>query len=72
MTRYVAFARPNQDGGYRIRDLPAGSYYAIAVPYIAQGEWNDPEVLGRLRTNATRFTLNEGESQTLDLKLSGN
>ena len=71
MTRYVGFARPNQDGGYRIRDLPAGSYYAIAVPYIAQGEWNDPEVLGRLKANATRFTLNEGESQTLNLKLSG-
>ena len=71
MTRHVGFARPNQDGGYRIRDLPAGSYYAIAVPYIAQGEWNDPEVLGRLKANATRFTLNEGESQTLNLKLSG-
>jgi len=72
MTRHVAFARPNQEGQYRIRDLPAGSYYAIAVPYIAQGEWNDPDVLGRLKTNATRFTLAEGEAQTLDLKLSAN
>jgi hypothetical protein len=72
MTRHVAFARPNQDGRYRIRDLPAGSYYAIAVPYIAQGEWNDPEVLGRLKANATTFTLAEGESQMLDLKLSAN
>lgn len=72
MTRHVAFARPNQEGRYRIRDLPAGSYYAIAVPYIAQGEWNDPDVLGRLKANATRFTLAEGEAQTLDLKLSAN
>jgi hypothetical protein len=72
MTRHVSFARPNQQGRYQVRNLPAGSYYAIAVPYIAQGDWNDPEVLARLKLQATRFSLAEGEVQTLDLKLSGN
>jgi hypothetical protein len=50
--------------------LPAGSYYAIAVDYIPQGEWGDPDTLERLKSKATRFTLTEGESKTLDLKLS--
>ena len=64
MTRHVAFARPNQQGRYPGSSIcRPGSYYAIAVPYIAQGDWNDPEVLGRLKTNATRVTLTEGESK---------
>jgi protocatechuate 3,4-dioxygenase beta subunit len=72
MTRHIGFARPNQQGRYQVRNLPPGSYYAIAVPYIAQGDWQDPEVLTRLRASATDITLSEGETQTLNLKLSGN
>jgi hypothetical protein len=69
-TRSVQGTRPDQSGRYRIRSLPAGSYYAIAVDYIPQGEWGDPDTLERLKSKATRFTLTEGESKTLDLKLS--
>jgi carboxypeptidase family protein len=69
-TRWVNGARPDQSGRYQLRNLPAGGYYAIAVDYIPQGEWGDPEVLDRLKAKATRFTLTEGESKTLDLKLS--
>ena len=71
MTRHIAFARPNQQGRYQIKNLPAGGYYAVAVSYIAQGDWNDPEVLARLRSQAIRFTLDDGEVKTLDLKLVG-
>jgi hypothetical protein len=71
MTRYITGTRPNQDGRFQVKNLPAGSYYAIALDYIAQGEWNDPDVLERLREKATRFTLEEGKVETLDLKLSG-
>ena len=35
-------ARPDQDGQVRIKAMPAGSYYAIAVDYLPQGEWNNP------------------------------
>ena len=72
MTRYVTAVRPNQQGRYQVKNLPAGSYYAVAVDYIAQGDWNDPDVLARLKSRGTRFSLAEGEVQTLDLKLSGN
>ena len=69
MSRYVATGRPDQDGRFQIRNLPAGSYYAIALEYLEQGEQTDPEVLERLRDRGTLFSLNEGESKTLDLKL---
>jgi hypothetical protein len=69
MSRHIASARPNQDGRFQVKNLPAGDYYAIALEYIAQGDWNDPEVLERLRTRATRITLDEGEVENLTLKL---
>jgi hypothetical protein len=69
MPRQIASARPNQDGRFEVKNLPEGSYYAIALEYIAQGDWFDPEVLDRLKARAQRFTLAEGETQTLDLRL---
>jgi protocatechuate 3,4-dioxygenase beta subunit len=68
-SRHIASARPNQNGRFQIKNLPAGSYYAIALDYIEQGDWNDPDVLDRLKTQATRFSLSEGDLKTLDLKL---
>ena len=69
MTRHIASARPSQTGRFEIKNLPAGSYYAVALEYIPQGDWNDPEILDRLRTKAERFSLDEGEVKTLDLRL---
>ena len=67
--RHIASARPNQEGRFQLKNLPAGSYYAIALEYIAQGDWFDPDVLERLKARATRFTLEEGQVETLDLRL---
>jgi hypothetical protein len=69
--RWLASARPDQDGRYRVTSLPPGHYYAIAVDYVAQGEWQDPEWLARAVKKATAFTLDAGANKTLDLKLSG-
>jgi protocatechuate 3,4-dioxygenase beta subunit len=68
-SRYISGTRPDQEGRFLVKNLPAGGYYAIAVEYLAQGEWNDPEVLERLKTNATKFSLGEGETKALELKL---
>jgi hypothetical protein len=67
--RYVYGARPDQDGRFQVKNVPPGGYYAIATEYIAQGEWGDPEVLDRLKAKATRFSLDEGETKTLALKI---
>jgi len=68
-SRYVAGTRPDQDGRFQIKNLPAGGYYAIAVDYLAQGEGNDPDVLERLKPRATSFSIDEGETKTLALSL---
>ena len=36
-TRWVNGARPDQDGRFRIRNLPAGDYQIAAVDYIEAG-----------------------------------
>jgi Carboxypeptidase regulatory-like domain len=70
-TRWITGTRPDQDGRFRVRNMPAGAYYAVAVEYVPQGEWNDPEMLERLKAKAQHFSLGEGESKTLDLKMAG-
>ena len=70
MTRWVSGTRPDQEGRFKLQNLPAGSYYAIAVDYLPQGEWGDPDLLDRLRPKAKRFTLSEGAAQTLDLRIT--
>jgi len=69
MTRWVTGTRPDQDGRFKVQNLPAGTYLAAAVDYVPQGEWGDPELLDRLKSKAKRFTLGDGATETLDLKL---
>jgi hypothetical protein len=71
MTRWVIGTRPDQDGRFKVQNLPAGAYLAVAVDYLPQGEWGDPEILDRLKSKARQFTLGDGATQTLDLKLTG-
>jgi len=71
LTRWVAGTRPDQDGRFKVQNLPAGTYLAAAVGYLPQGEWGDPDFLDRLKSKAKRFTLGDGATETLDLKLVG-
>jgi hypothetical protein len=69
LTRWVNGTRPDQEGRFRVRNLPAGSYNIVAVDYIEAGAWGDPELLDRLKSRAKRITLSEGGSERVDLKL---
>ena len=70
MTRYLRVVRPDQDGRFRIRGLPPGSYEATAIESLEQGRQFVPDVQARLRDTARRFTVREGETLALDLKLT--
>jgi hypothetical protein len=69
-SRFIESARPDQRGRFTIRGLPPGRYLAIAVGYLEPGEERDPDVLEAWRQGGTPFTLSEGETQALDLKLA--
>lgn len=69
-TRFVAVGRPDQDGRFRVTDLPPADYLAVALDYVQNGEWYDPDFLERLRSKATAFRLGAGEKKAVDLKIS--
>jgi hypothetical protein len=69
-SRFIESARPDQQGRFKIQGLPPGRYVAIAVGYLQPGEEQDPDLLEGWRKGATPFTLSEGETRAVDLKLS--
>jgi protocatechuate 3,4-dioxygenase beta subunit len=64
---------PDNDGGFTIGNLPPGDYLAIALDTIEgdgdAGEWQNPDVLSRLATDATRVTLAQGQRGAVSLRL---
>jgi protocatechuate 3,4-dioxygenase beta subunit len=68
--RQLATARPDQDGRFRIRTLRPGEYYAIALDMPDMSEVGNPDFLEAQSAEALALTLNEGETRTLDLRLT--
>jgi Carboxypeptidase regulatory-like domain len=68
-TRYCLAARADQDGRYLVAGLPPGEYRAAALEFLEEGRENDPDLLKKLKTRATRFSLAEREHRVLDLTL---
>ena len=63
--------RPDTNGRFTTKNLPpAEDYLIIAVQNLEQGQGSDPEFLTRAREEAKAFSLNEGETKAVDLKLS--
>ena len=69
--RYQGAGRPDQDGRFKISGLPAGQYYIIAVDRLDPGQSADPDFLESARSKATAFSLREGETKNVDLRLNG-
>jgi hypothetical protein len=68
-TRMIRATRPDQRGRFTFKGLPAGEYLLIALDYVLEGQWNDPEYLEGLKSRAERLTLADAESKQLDLVL---
>ncbi|HEX6465064.1 MAG TPA: carboxypeptidase-like regulatory domain-containing protein, partial [Vicinamibacterales bacterium] len=69
-SRFIRLVRPADNGRFSVNGLPAEDYLAIALPNVNAIEYFDPDFLQALRPLATSFTLQEGGSQTLELKLT--
>jgi hypothetical protein len=69
-SRYLKTSRPDQDGRFKVSALPPGEYYVIALDYVDPNDWNDPQFLDGIRARATRLSINEGETKSLDLRIT--
>jgi hypothetical protein len=65
----TAMVRPDDQGRFHFRTLRPGNYYVVALEHVQNGEWMDPAFMEFAHTRAARVTINEGDVQTLDLKL---
>ena len=68
--RYVRTVRPDTNGRFELRALRPGRYLATALESLEQGRQGSPDFRRQLRRGAREFTLKEGETLTLDLRLT--
>jgi hypothetical protein len=65
----VRTVRSDKAGTFRLTAMPPGEYRAVALEYVLDGDWNDPQFLESLREAASRVTLREGEAGTVALQV---
>ena len=70
-SRRVQTARPNTDGRFVFRDLPAGDYLLAALTDIEPSDLGDDAFLEALIAAAWPVRLSDGEKKTQDLRLVG-
>ena len=70
-SRFIKAARPDQEGTYRMTGLPPSEdYLVVAVQGLEDGQAGDPEFLATVKDAATKFTLADGETKAVDIKLA--
>jgi hypothetical protein len=67
--RFISVVRPDQDGSFRVKGMPPGSYVATALEWVEQGRQFVPGFQEQLRKAGNTLTLREGQATTIDLKL---
>ncbi len=68
--RLVKAARPDTNGRFEVRGLRPGRYLATALESMEQNRQYSPEFQKQLRRGAREFTVREGETMSLDLRLT--
>jgi len=69
-SRRFSSTRVGKDGKFRIMNLPAGEYFAVAIPDRLASDWQNPRFLESLAPEATRVRVRDAERVTQILKVS--
>lgn len=69
-SRFMRLNMPlNSDGSFRVSGMPAGEYLVIALTEVPDNVWAGIQFLEPLVANATRISLSEGQTTTVELPL---
>jgi len=68
--RWARWVRTDQHGAFVARDLPAGSYLAVALSQVDATRWTTREYLDGLRRQAVAFTLGDGDRRMIAVALA--
>jgi len=68
--RLIRVVRPDNTGRFQTRGMRPGRYVATAIEALEQGLQFSPEFQKELRKGAREFTVNEGETATVELRLT--
>jgi len=68
MPRRLRAVRTTSTGTFSTRGLPAGNYYAVAVPDEFAADWQDPKYLESLVAAASQVRMDDGQNKTLTLR----
>jgi len=70
-SRYFRVGGPDKDGRFKVGGLPPGTYSVVALEHLdVQVPFNDPDFLQRISPSADTVTLADGESRTIDLRVT--
>jgi hypothetical protein len=69
-SRWIRATRPDQQGRWEVKGLPPGDYRAVALDYVEDGSWNDPEYLQSLADVGQRVTVGIDAAQNIQLKVT--
>ena len=69
-SRWTRVSRCDAKGGFDTRGMRPGRYLVTAIESLEQGRQFAPEFREQLRRGAHQFSIGEGETVTLDLKLT--
>jgi hypothetical protein len=67
--RFIRSTRLDQKGLWNMKGLPEGEYLAVALDFVEEGRWADPEFLDTLRPQASKVTLTPDAPQNLSLRV---
>jgi hypothetical protein len=65
----VRTARPDAAGGFEFRNVIPGDYLAVALEYVRDGDWTDPEFLEKLRERGAKVKVDDRGAPPISLKL---